>query len=72
MRLKNCFNQTLEVDGSQFHELLEMGAIDHIGEWLEDPIEDFFLPCWTFLAIGLDQVPGEITMNLELDRRVLN
>ena len=49
-----------------------MGAIDHMGEWLEDSIADEFLPCWTFLAIGLDQVPGEITMDLELDKRVLN
>ena len=72
MKLRNCFNETLEVEGSQFHELLEMGAINVLGEWLEDSIDDEFLPCWTFLAIGLDQIPGEITMDLDLDRRVLN
>lgn len=68
MKITNAHNETLIVSESQFKELLEMGVIESDGTWLEVEFDGHF-PCWQFLAIGLDQLPGEIVMEVNLDER---
>ena len=70
-KITNARNETLHVSEHQFAELLNMGVVEIDGTWLEIEYDGHF-PCWDFLAIGLDQLPGEIMIDVELDKREIH
>lgn len=80
MRIQNQINETLEVSEEQWEELINLGAIDPNGMWQEpayfddatDAEEEAKFPCWFFLAIGLNQTPGEIIIEINMEMKCLH
>ena len=54
-------NETLSVTKDQYNELVALSAITPDGFWLADG------SAFNILAIGLDQMPGYFSLELNLD-----